>query len=186
MIVFPRPEGIAVNRLLFVPGSLRTASASRATVRALVRRLEGRAEMVFADTGKLSLYNADITDNPEVLAFIEQVRMSDGVVFVAPEYNYSVPGVLKNAIDWASRPAYALVFLGKPCFLMSVSGGALGGVRAQAHLQYILNEMLAEVYTCKKIVVTIANTKVKDGILDDETVLAFADECLAGFLKSLN
>lgn len=173
-------------KLLFIPGSLREASSARATVRALASRLKTRAQVTVADPGALPHYNADVTDDPHVAAFIAEVSEADGVVFVTPEYNYSVPGVLKNAIDWASRPAYASVFKGKPCFVISVSGGALGGVRAQGHLKYILNATLAKVFPCKEVVVPMANQKVTDGILSDDAVLAFAEENLAGFLDSLS
>lgn len=174
-----------MKTLLFIAGSLRSASASKATVRALQGRLDGMADCQTADIGTLPLYNADVADDPNVAAFIAAVRAADGVVFVTPEYNYSVPGVLKNAIDWASRPAFDSVFKGKRCFVISVSGGALGGVRAQAHLKYILNGMLAEVFTSKEIVVTMANTKVADGVLTDTVVLDFAMENLTGFIATL-
>lgn len=171
--------------ILMIPGSLRAASSSRATARALAARLPEGTTYATADPGALPHYNADVTDDPAVSAFIEEVRKADGLVFVTPEYNYSVPGVLKNAIDWASRPAYESVFKGKPCFLVSTSGGALGGVRAQSHLKYILNGMLAVVYPCKEILVTMANTKVEDGLLTDDVVLDFAEVELAGFVASL-
>lgn len=171
--------------LLFVAGSLRAASSSRATVRALIQRIGSRAACSTADIGALPLYNADVTGDPAVARFAEAVTQADGVVFVTPEYNFSVPGVLKNAIDWVSRPAYESIMRGKPCFVMSVSGGLLGGVRAQGHLKVILNGMLAKVYVCKEIVVTMANTKVSDGVLVDEAVLAFAEENLLGFLATL-
>lgn len=169
-------------KLLFIPGSLRAASSSRATARTLIERLGDRAECITADPGRLPLYNADVTGDPNVAAFITMVAEADGVVFVTPEYNYSVPGVLKNAIDWASRPSYESVFKGKRCFIVSVSGGVLGGARAQGHLKYILNGMLAEVFPCREIIVTHANTKVADGRLTDETVLSFAGEKLVEFL----
>lgn len=175
-----------MTSLLFVPGSLRSASASRATVRALVRRLGDDVDCGVAEIGHLPHYNADVTDDPAVAAWIAQVGAADGIVFVTPEYNYSVPGVLKNAIDWASRPAFDSVFKGKKCFVLSVSGGALGGVRAQAHLKYILMGMLGEVFVCKEIVVANANAKVEDGVLTDATVLAFAEESLRDFLKTLD
>lgn len=174
-----------MKEILFVPGSLRSASSSRATVRALVQRLGDTIVPVVADIGQLPHYNADVTDDPDVAAWKAQVESADGLVFVTPEYNYSVPGVLKNAIDWASRPAFESVFKGKTCFVMSVSGGALGGVRAQAHLKYVLNAMLAEVHTCKEIVVAGANTKVEDGVLTDATVLDFAEESLRAFIAGL-
>ncbi|MGJ8621312.1 MAG: NADPH-dependent FMN reductase [Yoonia sp.] len=174
-----------MTNLLFMIGSLRTASASMATARALVDRIGSDATCSFADIGALPHYNADLGDVPEAAALIQQIRDADGLVFITPEYNYSVPGVLKNAIDWASRPAFESVFKGKKCFVMSVSGGALGGVRAQAHLKYILNGMLADTYTCKEIVVPMANAKIEDGKLNDTAVLDFTEENMRAFLGTL-
>lgn len=174
-----------MSNLLIIPGSLRESSSSRATARSIIERLGDQVTCVTAEIGKLPHYNADLTDDPQVAEFTSQVTQASGVVFVTPEYNYSVPGVLKNAIDWASRPAYQSPFKDKPCFIVSVSGGALGGVRAQSHLKYILNGMLARPHTCKEIVVTQANTKVKDGKLDDEAVLAFIDQEIAVFLDNI-
>lgn len=171
--------------ILLVPGSLREASSARATARALAARLEGRATWTIADIGMLPHYNADLADDPHVAAFVAQVEAADGVIFVTPEYNYSIPGVLKNAIDWASRPAYASVFKDKPSFVVSVSGGALGGVRAQAHLKYILNGMLARVHSGKEVVIPQANAKVSDGMLADEDILGFAETEIVPFLDSL-
>lgn len=171
--------------LLIVPGSLRTASSSCATARSLAERLKDRVTCSVADVGVLPLYNADVTDDPNVAAFVAQIDAADGVLFVTPEYNYSVPGVLKNAIDWASRPAFASVFKDKPCFVVSVSGGLLGGVRAQAHLKYILNGMLARVPAAKEVVIAQANGKVTDGMLTDEDTLAFAEAEMDSFLASL-
>lgn len=171
--------------LLIIPGSLRKASSSKATARTIVQRLDDRANWKFADVSRLPHYNADLTDDTDVAEFISDVDAADGVVFVTPEYNYSVPGVLKNAIDWASRPAYASVFRDKSCFVISVSGGALGGVRAQSHLKYILNGMLARVYPGKEVVIASANAKVVDGMLVDEDVLTFAVAELMPFIESL-
>lgn len=171
--------------LLFIAGSLRSASSSRATVRALVARVEQTVTCEIAEIGGLPLYNSDITDDAEVAALNAAIGRADGLVFVTPEYNYSVPGVLKNAIDWASRPAMNSVFKDKPCFVMSVSGGALGGVRAQGHLKYALNGMLAKVFPCPEIVVPSANDKVKDGLLVDEAILNFAEEKLRAFIDTL-
>lgn len=174
-----------MTRLLCLSGSLRAASSSRAVLETICRRLEGRAEVRRFDIGTLPHYNADL-DLPEtVQAFKAAVDEADGLIIVTPEYNYSVPGVLKNAIDWASRPAYGSVFLGKPVFVASTSGGALGGVRAQSHLKYILNGMLARVFPWQEIVVTHANKKVKDGRLDDEAVETFLMDGVDAFVRSL-
>jgi chromate reductase, NAD(P)H dehydrogenase (quinone) len=161
-------------RMLILCGSLRAASSSAALTRRLAERLpQGIAPERF-DISRLPHYNADVTDDPAVAELIAAIGAADGVLFVTPEYNYSIPGVLKNAIDWASRPAYKSVFKGKACFVISVSGGALGGVRAQAHLKYILNGMLATVFPWQEIIVQHGNAKVKDGVFDDEAVLTFA------------
>lgn len=174
-----------MKHLLFVPGSLRAASSSRATIAALIDRLGDTARATVADPGLLPHYNADLTDNPAVAAWVRQVREADGVVFVTPEYNYSVPGVLKNAIDWASRPAFESVFKGKKCLVVSTSGGALGGVRAQGHLKYILNGMLAEVFAAREVVVPFANAKVEGGRLTDAAILDFAGTTLGDFVAWL-
>ena len=173
-----------MTRLLFIPGSLRQASASRAVTKALVARLADGAHSKVADPGALPHYNADTADDPNVVAFIDAVAHAEGVVFVTPEYNYSIPGVLKNAIDWASRPAFESVFKDKPCLVISVSGGPLGGVRAQAHLKYVLDAMLAQVFTCREIVVPMANAKVTDGLFQDEATLEFAEEALSAFMQT--
>ena len=174
-----------MTQLLFVPGSLRAASSSKAMIAALIDQLGGLATAEVADPGALPLYNADVTDNPAVAAWIAQVQAADGLVFVTPEYNYSVPGVLKNAIDWASRPAFESVFKGKKCLVISTSGGALGGVRAQGHLKYVLHGMLAEVFAAREVVVPFANAKVVDGRLADQEILDFAGATLKDFIAAL-
>jgi chromate reductase len=172
-------------RLLGLCGSLRAASSSAALLRALTDRLKGRAAVERAEIGQLPHYNADVDGGPGVQALITGIAEADGLLFVTPEYNYSVPGVLKNAIDWASRPAMQSVFKGKPAFVISVSGGALGGVRAQAHLKYILNGMLAETFTVPEIVVPRANAKVENGAFTDEATLEFALASLAAFVDRI-
>jgi chromate reductase, NAD(P)H dehydrogenase (quinone) len=172
-------------RLLGLCGSLRAASSSAALLRALADRLDGRAAVEFGDIGGLPHYNADVDGGPAVAALIKAISEADGLLFVTPEYNYSVPGVLKNAIDWASRPAMQSVFKGKPAFVISVSGGALGGVRAQGHLKYILNGMLAEVFATPEVVVPRANAKIENGAFTDEPTLEFALASLNAFLDRI-
>lgn len=170
-------------KLLIMVGSLRAASSSRALAETIAERVSGEAETVFAEIGNLPLYNSDITNNPDVEAFIEQVRQADGALFVTPEYNYSIPGVLKNAIDWASRPSYQSVFFGKPCFVMTVSGGALGGVRAQGHLKQVLNGMASHLFPSQEVVVPFANDKVENGRFTHDPTLEFATARLLAFLE---
>lgn len=175
-----------MKTLLCLSGSLRAASSSKAMVETIVRLLDGEAACTRFDIGSLPHYNADLVPLPaEVEAFKAAIAAADGLVIVTPEYNYSVPGVLKNAIDWASRPGYASVFKGKPVFVASVSGGALGGVRAQAHLKNVLGGVLARTFVWQEVVVTFANDKVRDGVIADEAVEAFVREALRAYLAML-
>lgn len=172
-------------RILCFPGSLRAASSSTALLKALIARMGEDVQVDVADIGALPLYNADHDGGEPVARLIAQLAAADGVLFVTPEYNYSVPGVLKNAIDWASRPAFQSGFRGKRCFCISSSGGAMGGVRAQGHLKYILNGMLAEVFPWQEVVVAAAPKRMTDGIFSDVEVLDFASAAISAFVKSL-
>lgn len=118
-------------------GSLRQASYNSATLRAAIELAPPGMRIVTADIGVLPLYNEDVRSAgypPAVAALRQQVGMADALLFVTPEYNYSVPGVLKNAIDWVSRPPDQ-PFAGKPAAIMGASPGALGSARAQYHLR---------------------------------------------------
>jgi chromate reductase len=169
------------NILVFI-GSLRAASGTRALTQTLLARLDRRASFTFADIGSVPLYNADLVDDPAVVRLIEQIRAADGLLFVTPEYNFSVPGVLKNAIDWASRPAYQSVFVGKSCFVISTAAGALGGARAQGHLKIILNAMLAQLFVCQEIVVPFINDRNENGIFAHQPTIDFALPKLEQFI----
>lgn len=167
-----------MTHILFICGSLRKASTSAATVRALIAALPEGMTGSMADIAPLPHYNADLEEPEAVRRFKDDVAAADAVVFVTPEYNYSVPGVLKNAIDWASRPAYASVFRDRRCLVITTSGGALGGVRAQAHLKYILQGMLAQVFAWQEIVIPAAASKVENGLLAHQPTIDFALEAI--------
>ena len=170
-------------KILVFIGSLRAASGTKALTHTLLSRLGDKDKFQIADLGALPLYNADLTDNAAVSHLIEQILSADGLIFVTPEYNYSVPGVLKNAIDWASRPSYQSAFAGKPSLIISTSGGALGGARAQGHLKIILNAMLAKIFICQEMVVPFINDRNKDGIFTDEPTLSFTLPKIEQFLS---
>lgn len=173
-------------RILCLSGSLRTASSSKAVVETIRLKLASEGEFSTFDIGLLPHYNADLDPLPEpVVALKTAIAEADGLIVVTPEYNYSVPGVLKNAIDWASRPGYASVMKGKPVFIASVSGGALGGVRAQAHLKNVLGAVLAQTFVWQEVAITHANTKTKDGLLVDEATETFLFEALRAFFATL-
>ena len=128
-------------RVVALVGSLRRGSYTRRVVNALQELAPEAIAIEVAPIGSLSLYNEDDdTDAPPAAwqAFRDQVRRADGVLFATPEYNRSIPGALKNAIDVGSRPGGASVWSGKPAAVLSVSPGALGGFGANHHVRQCL------------------------------------------------
>ena len=118
-------------------GSLRKESFSRKTAKALIALAPASLKLEVVEIGNLPLFNQDDEKNPlpASVAFKESVRKAQAVLFVTPEYNRSVPGVLKNAIDIASRPYGDSAWNGKPGGIVSVSPGAIGAFGANHHLR---------------------------------------------------
>lgn len=118
-------------------GSLRAGSFNRRAAHALAAVAPDGMRLEIVEIGQLPLYNQDLDETPPRpwLSFREQIRNADAVLFVTPEYNRSVPGVLKNAIDVGSRPYGQSAWNGKPGAVMSVSPGAIGGFGANHHLR---------------------------------------------------
>ncbi len=124
-------------RILGIAGSLRRESFNRAALRAATRLVPEGATLEAFELDGIPGFNQDEEQNPsaKVKELKKRVREADAILFVTPEYNYSVPGVLKNAIDWASRPYGDSAWNGKPVALMGASIGAMGTARAQYHLR---------------------------------------------------
>jgi chromate reductase len=128
-------------RIVALVGSLRRESYTRRVVSALQELAPPTMTIEVASIGSLPLYNEDEETHsppPAWQALRTQVRVSDAVLFATPEYNRSIPGVLKNAIDVGSRPAGASVWSAKPAAVLSVSPGAIGGFGANHHLRQCL------------------------------------------------
>lgn len=124
-------------KVLAMVGSLRKASYNKLTLRAALELKPVGMEIEDFDIAPIPPYNEDVRAlgfPPPVQVLRDKIQAADALLFVTPEYNYSVPGVLKNAIDWASRPPER-VFSGKPAAIMGASGGRLGTARAQYHLR---------------------------------------------------
>ena len=128
------------HNIVVIAGSLRKESFSLKIANALVKLAPDTLKLNVVTLNDISFFNQDLEAAPPAdwLAFREKLQKSDGVLFVTPEYNRSVPGVLKNAIDVGSRPYGKSSFLGKPIGIVGNSPGALGGVAAVKHLQNIL------------------------------------------------
>jgi len=131
---------MAQKKIAVLVGSLRKESFNRKMAKALIKVSPDSLNLEIVEIGGLPLYNQDFDDNPPVAytQFRESLKKFDGVLFITPEYNRSVPAVLKNAIDVGSRPYGQSAWNGKPGAVMSVSPGALGGFGANHHLRQSL------------------------------------------------
>jgi chromate reductase len=127
-------------RIFGVAGSLRQASYNRGALRAAGELLPPEARLDIFDIDGLPGFSQDLEKQPpaQVTDMKQRIRAADAVLFATPEYNFSVPGVLKNAIDWASRPYGDSAWQGKPCAIMGATVGAAGTARAQYHLRQML------------------------------------------------
>src|SRR5271167_997947 len=147
-----------------VVGSLRKESFNRKLANALIAMAPALLKLEIVEIRQLPLYNQDDDANPPAASavFKERVQKADAVLFVTPEYNRSVPGVLKNAIDIASRPYGKSAWDGKPGAVISLSPGAIGGFGANHHLRQSL--VALDVPTLGQ---PEAFIQVKDGLFDD-------------------
>jgi chromate reductase, NAD(P)H dehydrogenase (quinone) len=129
-----------IVRILGIPGSLRKASFNRAALRAAQQLVPADATLEIFDLDGIPPFSEDDERSlpPRVVELKARIREADAILIATPEYNYSVPGVLKNAIDWASRPYGDNAWDGKPVALMGASPGTLGTARAQYHLRQTL------------------------------------------------
>lgn len=121
-------------------GSIRPNSTNLQFARALEKLALGRLQFDYIDIGALPFYDETLWNDPPaaVVDLKERIAAADAVLFVTPEYNRSIPGVLKNAIDWPSRPSGQSVWDGKPAAIVGATAGQSGTAQAQAHLRSIL------------------------------------------------
>jgi len=176
-------------RLIGMSGSLRTGSYSNAVLATLRDKFAGRADLVLYDLAPIPPYNQDFEGEkrpPIVRKLLADIAEADGLVLCAPEFNHSIPGVLKNAIDWASRPAFQSVLAYKPVAVMATSRGPLGGARCLEHMKVALDSCLARVALAREVIITAAETKIKDGRLVDETSLGFACGAVEALLHDIS
>ena len=126
-------------RILGLAGSLRKASYNRALIRAAAELAPPDARVESYELDGIPPFNEDLEPSPPaaVLELKRRIRAADALLIATPEYNYSIPGVLKNAIDWASRPYGDSAWAGKPAALLGATPGALGTARAQYHLRQV-------------------------------------------------
>jgi chromate reductase len=168
-------------------GSLRKASFNAATLRFAQSVAPANLKLaVFDRIGEFPLYNGDDEKArglpAPVVQLADAIKAADGVLIVTPEYNFSVPGVLKNAIDWLSRPQ-PQPFVGKPVCVMGAAMGPLGTGRAQYDLRRMLVFLDAVVMNKPEIFISLAHTKFNDkGELTDETAKGLIKQSLENFV----
>lgn len=163
-------------KLLGISGSLRRESYSTQILESLKGAIDGRADLAVLRLDDVPLYNQDLdTANPlpGVSVLRQAIAAADGVVIATPEFNYGIPGVLKNALDWASRPYGQAALIGKPVLTLSSSPAFTGGVRAQAHLNETLLAIGASLVVRPQTVIAQVHEKMRDGRLVDTTTLDF-------------
>jgi chromate reductase, NAD(P)H dehydrogenase (quinone) len=124
--------------LLGISGSLRKASLNRALLDEVRDALPAGTQMSMFDDLDFPIFNNDVDDPPGVVQLKTAIAEAHGVVIAVPEYNYSIPGGLKNALDWVSRPPEHSPLRGKPVGLVGAASGMSGTIRAQTHLRQIL------------------------------------------------
>ncbi len=175
-------------KIIGIAGSLRAASYSHIVLNSIARLLPAGAEIDSLDIGALPHYNEDI-EREALPQSVESARARvlacDAVIIVTPEFNHGVPGVLKNTLDWLSRPVFVSCMQGKPVFFVTLSPGALGGVRAQYQLRETLASMLCRLVSLPEIAITQVGLKVADGALSDKATLDFIEKSLTQFFGAI-
>ncbi|MCG2591723.1 NAD(P)H-dependent oxidoreductase [Ramlibacter sp. XY19] len=176
-------------KVLGISGSLRKGSYNSMALRAAQKLAPEGVTVEIADISRIPMYNDDVRaagEPAEVAALKAQIRAADAVLLVTPEYNFSIPGVLKNTLDWMSRPPEP-PFDGKPVAIMGASPGPVGTARVQYDLRKVL--VFMNTFTVNKPEVFISNCAAKfnaEGELTDEASAKFVKDLLVSLqaLKS--
>ena len=177
------PENTEEIKIVGFGGSLRKGSYNMMLLKEVQRlRLE------IANIKGIPLYNEDAENdkNASIVNFKESVKNSDGFIIATPEYSYSIPGFLKNAIDSISKPADQNPFAGKHGVIMSASIGMLGGPRAQYHLRQVLTSLDARLINRPEVFINFASKKFdENGHLTDEMAVKFISELLQKLIREI-
>ena len=181
-----------MKKVLILAGSLREGSFNKLLAKGVKENFSDIFNFeIFSNFEKIPHYNADDQQKdgfPDIINQLgKKIRDSHGVLVVTPEYNYSIPGYLKNTLDWLSR-LKENPFSGKPLCIQSASLGPLGGARVQYHLRQVLVFLDAKVMNKPEIFVTFAASKFdeKTGKINDETTLNFIKNQMIAFDKFIN
>jgi chromate reductase, NAD(P)H dehydrogenase (quinone) len=172
-------------RIFGFAGSLRRGSFNKALMRAAAELLPANVELEIFDLDGIPPFNADLEQQmpAAVREFKARVKAADALLIATPEYNYSMPGVLKNAIDWGSRPYGDNCFDDKPVAIMGASGGMLGTARAQYHLRQSCVFLNMHPLNRPEVMVPFAQDKIgQSGKLTDDQTRAKINELIAALV----
>lgn len=170
--------------VLGVVGSLRRGSFNRAVLRAAIELAPAEMSITEHPIGHIPLYNFDVEEQGDpdpVVAFKDAIAAADALLIVTPEYQHGVPGLLKNALDWASRPPRKAPISGKPVAIMGASPGMTGTARAQSQLRQTLVYNGCPVLPPPEVLISRADERIEDGRLVDETSRQFVQQALERF-----
>ena len=172
--------------ILGFAGSLRKGSYNKALLRAALELMPKNAILEVFDLEGIPPFNQDFETNapPIVKEFKAKIKAADAILIATPEYNHSFSGIVKNAIDWASRPSGDNAFEGKPVAVMSASTGMLGGARAQYHLRQVFAYLDMHAVNRPEVFVAGAHQRFDEkGNLTDETATKFIKELLENLVN---
>ena len=176
-------------RIKAIIGSTSPTSYNLKIVEYLRKKYKGQLDITPVFINEVDMFSVEKESNPseQVKAFMDDVRDSDAILFAVPEYNFSIPGVLKNAIDWLSRSNYAIK--NKPAFIIGSSMGVLGSVRAQIHLREILSNpsLSPTVLPNNEVYIGSVHQKMnEEGELTDTATIDFLDSVVQNFIAFYN
>lgn len=142
-------------KFLLFSGSFHSNSRSLIILKTVTKYLKDHTSEV-VELNRLPFFCEDLNKNkPDTIqGYLDKVSTSDGIICCTPEYNHSIPAVLKNALDWASRPAFNSPLKGKPVSIITQAASPVGGARAQAHLKLVLDSTLSDIHICHEMMVT--------------------------------
>lgn len=172
--------------ILGIVGSLRKNSYNRFALKAAQDLVPDGAVLNLIELQGIPIYDQDneMDPPPAVLEFKRRILAADAILFATPEYNYSVPGALKNAIDWASRPYGTSAWQGKPAAIMGASIGSFGTSRAQYHLRQILVTLNMPVVNQPEVMIGNASPRFdQDGKLLDEPTAQIIQKLLSALVR---
>lgn len=172
-------------KVIAIVGSLSKDSYNMGIAKFMQERYAGKLDIDIIDIGKLPMYNQDIENDPtdDLIGFRKQINEADGLLFLTPEYNATIPAALKNAIDWFSRVEYVL--MDKPAMIVGASMGILGTVKAQLHLREILSSAYvgSVILPKNEVYIGAVHTKVDENKrLTDQGTIDYLDLVIDNYI----